>query len=217
MNHHIAREYAHAVEAERLDAAAGRRPPAPGDDLERLVAMASAGHRPAWNELVERFEPYLLRVARAHGLSSEQAEDAVQETWIRLLRNIGSLREPQALGGWLKVTVRRESLRIRERAQRERPTAENPWDGLADSTEDHFHGRPDAAGVSAAIARALESLPDRHRALMHALFADSAPSYQEIAANLGMPVGSIGPIRGRCLAQMRLDTRLQRVASDSYA
>jgi RNA polymerase sigma factor (sigma-70 family) len=187
------------------------------DDLERLVAMAAGGDSSAWEALVARFGPYLLRVAGAHGLTRQQAEDAVQETWMRLLQNIERIREPQALGGWLKVTVRRESVRIHQRTRRERPTADDARDDLVASTTDEVHGRLDAADRRAAVTHALAALPARRRALMHALFADSAPSYDEIAAQLGMPVGSIGPIRGRCLAQLRLDGRLQRVAADALA
>jgi RNA polymerase sigma factor (sigma-70 family) len=183
------------------------------DDLQRLVGAAASGDSSAWEALVARFEPLLLRVARAHGLSPQQAEDAVQETWIRLLQNIERVREPQALGGWLKVTMRRESVRIHRRAQRERPTADEPPGDPAASPEDDVHGGPDTAGRRTAVKRALDALPARHRALMRALFADATPSYQEIAAQLDMPVGSIGPIRGRCLAQLRLDGRLQRVAA----
>jgi hypothetical protein len=50
---------------------------------------------------------------------------------------------------------------------------------------------------------ALRGLPERHRALMHALLAHPTPSYAEVSATLGIPIGSIGPIRGQCLIRLR--------------
>jgi RNA polymerase sigma factor (sigma-70 family) len=181
-------------------------------DLERLVATAATGDQPAWQALVERFGPALIRMARSHGLSTHEAEDAVQETWMRLLRHIDTLREPRALSGWLKTTVRNESLRVRERVQRERPTAEELCADVADTTTFEAQAGLDAAECGAAVARALDALPARHRKLMRALFTESEPSYEEVASQLGMPLGSIGPIRRRCLARLRLDGRLRRVA-----
>jgi len=70
----------------------------------------------------------------------------------------------------------------------------------------------DAMADRAAINAALDSLSVRQRELMLALFDDSEPSYVEIAERLDIPVGSIGPTRGRCLAQLRRDVRLRRIA-----
>jgi RNA polymerase sigma factor (sigma-70 family) len=153
-----------------------------------------------------------LRIARAHGLSAHEAEDAVQDTWVRFMRNAGRVREPRALGGWLATTARHESLRTRERARRERPTADELQTELADITAADAEASLDAGARRAAVTRALDALPVRHRTLMRALFAPDAPSYQEIAAALEIPVGSIGPIRGRCLNQLRRNDRLAQLA-----
>jgi len=178
--------------------------------LESLVAAAARGDEVAWATLVERFGPQLLRVARAHGLSRHEAEDAVQETWVRLLRNIERVREPSALGGWLTTTAKHESLRVRERSAREKPTDEELTLDRADAGEPET--QLDAPTCRAAVARALDALPPRHRALLKALFAESEPSYREIATQLDMPIGSIGPIRQRCLAQLRRNGGLRRLA-----
>jgi RNA polymerase sigma factor (sigma-70 family) len=161
---------------------------------------------------VERFGPRLLRVARAHGLSQHEAEDAVQETWVRLLRSIERVREPNALGGWLTTTTRHESLRLRERAAREKPTDEDLALDTADGSGGEAESVLDAASCRAAVTRAVDALPPRHRALVRALFADTEPSYREIATQLDMPIGSIGPIRQRCLAQLRRNGGLRRLA-----
>ena len=178
--------------------------------LDGLVAQAASGDEFAWAELVRRFEPHLLRVARSHGLSLHEAEDAVQDTWVRLMRGIRTVREPQALGGWLTTTARRESLRVRERCAYELPTADTL--GGEDSTGEEAEARIEAATCQAAVTRALASLPPRHRRLMLALFDEAAGSYHEIARDLGIPVGSIGPIRGRCLEQLRRNAHLRVVA-----
>jgi len=207
---HVAGEYLHAVHADRAAAASRRRAPVDGAELERLVAGAAAGEPLAWDALVARFGPRLLRVARAHGLSRAEAEDAVQDTWIRLMRHIGGLRDAAAVGSWLHTTARRESLRIHERSRRERPTDE-PLATETDHTAEAGQGF-DAAASQAAVNRALGGLSARQRALVRLLFADTAPSYGEIAAELGIPIGSIGPTRGRCLAQLRRDGALRRLA-----
>jgi RNA polymerase sigma factor (sigma-70 family) len=210
MHQHVANAYLSAVHADRGAAAARRRPPVDTGELERLVAAAAAGESSAWESLVTRYGPRLHRVARAQGLSRAEAEDAVQDTWMRLVRHIGSLRDAAAIGGWLHTTALRESLRVRERARRERATGEPLGTDLSDATEPG-HG-VDAAACQAAVNRALTGLPARQRTLIRLLFAEASPSYGEIAAQLGMPVGSIGPTRGRCLAQLRRDATLRRLA-----
>ena len=195
--HHHIDGYARTVQADRMVAASERRPPA---DLEQLVATAAAGDEFAWATLVSRFQPHLLRVARAHGLNAHEAEDAVQDTWIRLMRGIAAVREPLALAGWLTTTTRRESLRMRERG-RASADGEDPRDHLA--TTDDADARLEAEACRAAVSRALQALPVRHRRLLRALFDDAAGSYDDIARDLDMPVGSIGPIRGRCFARLR--------------
>jgi RNA polymerase sigma factor (sigma-70 family) len=210
MHHHAATDYARNVQAERLDAARRRRLQADGADLETLVGAAAAGDSRAWSAIVTRFGPYLTRVARSHGLSAQEAEDAVQETWIRLLRSIRQVRDPRAIGGWLTTTARHESLRTRQRARRETPTDQEL---LPDACDDEDASQLlDAMADRAAIRSALDSLSGRQRELMLALFDDSEPSYVEIAERLDIPVGSIGPTRGRCLAQLRRDVRLRRIA-----
>jgi RNA polymerase sigma factor (sigma-70 family) len=210
MHQHVANEYLHAVHADRAAVASRRRAPVDGAELERMVAAAAAGQPLAWEALVTRYGPRLLRVARSQGLSRAEAEDAVQDTWMRLLRSIGGLRDAAAVGSWLHTTARRESLRLRERARRERATDE-PLGAEVDDTPEPGRG-VDAATCQAVVNRALVGLPVRQRTLMRMLFDDAAPSYGEIAAELDMPIGSIGPTRGRCLAQLRRNGSLQRLA-----
>lgn len=177
-----------------------------GCELRDTLAAARARDPFAWDALVARFRGHVLRVARSFGLDAHQADDVAQETWIRLYRSLDNVRDPEALGAWLTTTARRESLRALKR--RELTTDAEPLEAAAEPDLDdallHTQRRE-------AIDRALLILPSRHRDLMLALMVEPALSYAEISRRLDIPVGSIGPIRGRCVA--RLQTVLDREAA----
>jgi RNA polymerase sigma factor (sigma-70 family) len=169
--------------------------------MGRVMAGASAGDDAAWALLERRFGAALRAVARSHRLNDHDVDDVVQTTWLRLLEHIGDIRSPDALGAWLCITARRESIRLCRRNGREVPTDadELPVAPVGD-------GDPEAAAAEErrrAVRGAMEGLSGRRRALMEALVRDPAPSYGEIAFRLGMPVGSIGPTRARCVTQLR--------------
>jgi RNA polymerase sigma factor (sigma-70 family) len=194
--------YQAALHRERLRAAASRRAPVDGAALEQLVKAAAAGEETAWTALSARFRAPMLRVARAHGLGTHEAEDVVQESLLSLFRSIDRVRDPAAIGAWLTTTARRESLRLLGSARRARPTDEDLGADVAAPDE---VGDPLADEARhAVLERALGELPERHRRLMESLFDEQEPSYDEISRLLGIPKGSIGPIRGRCLARLRV-------------
>jgi RNA polymerase sigma factor (sigma-70 family) len=132
----------------------------------------------------------------------------VQMTWLDLLEAIHRIREPAAIAGWLATTTRRNAMR-RKNLTREQPS-DDPE--LGDGAE---LGGPEAALLArertTALTRALAALPDRHRRLMTLLLAQPALDYRQVGDMLGMPVGSIGPIRGRCLERLRRDSHLSAV------
>lgn len=202
MLHHD-RNYLASVEHERLRRAAHHRPPADGRELERVVLDAAAGDQRAWSMLSMRFDACVRRIARSHGLGSHDVDDVAQETMLQLFRSIVRIREPRALGAWLRTTARRESLRAAEARRRLLPTDADLGAELA-APDEGFDVIETAAGC-AALAPALDRLPERHRLLMTALFADTGESYAEISARLGIPQGSIGPTRARCLGRLRGD------------
>src|SRR4051794_27008828 len=162
-----------SVQAERLAAAARRRPPTDVGELERMVHRAADGDAAAWDWLVNRFKTRVLRAARAQGLTHHDAEDAAQATWTRLFRHIGRIREPGSLATWLTTTARREGPRLRDRAPSEEPMGD-PID--VSVAPDHDRELM-AAARHEAIALALSELPQRHRTLMRALTTEPAPSY----------------------------------------
>ncbi len=166
-----------------------------------LLGRAAQGDQGAWGELVDRHSSLLYAVARSFRLDAADAHDVVQTTWLRLLEHLDRIEDPTRLVGWLVTTARREALRVLRRGGRERPTVE-------DSV---FDGADDAAPVDSglllderdkALWTAYEALPERCRRLLRIAVVEPA-AYDEISAVLGMPMGSIGPTRRRCLTQLR--------------
>lgn len=173
-----------------------------GASTASLVAAAAAGENSAWDGLVGRFAGLVWSIARDFGLSPADAADVSQTTWLRLAEHLDRIRDPQRVGAWLATTARNESVRTLRRAQRQPPV---------DPESDSFI-QEDGCSVDtglleaerdAALWRAFESLSSPCKVLLRALMADPTPSYAEVSAMLGLPVGSIGPNRSRCLDRLR--------------
>jgi RNA polymerase sigma factor (sigma-70 family) len=170
-------------------------------DAQALVADAIQGDSAAWTEIVRRYGPILHATARRFRLSREEHEDAVQRIWQRAVENLHAVRDGAALPGWLATAMRRECLATLRARTRETP---------AGDMSDHYCniGEPDPVDVitftqkAAALHLAVAELPRRQRAVICALLETPAPSYAEISNRLDMPVGSIGPIRGRALQRL---------------
>lgn len=161
-----------------------------------LLDRCRRGEDRAWRELVARYAGLIFAVARRQGLSNVDAEDIAQSVLAQLAANLGAIRDPAALPGWLATTARRESRRFQRRA-----TAA----GLAvDAPEPAAPAREDSDLERHQLLRiALDELGGRCRDLLHELyFVPTKPDYEAIARRLGMPVGSIGPTRARCLAKL---------------
>jgi RNA polymerase sigma factor (sigma-70 family) len=180
--------------------------------LSDLVRAARAGDQQAWDELVRRYAGLVSAVARSHRLGEADAADVAQATWLKLFVHLRAVREPAALGGWLATTARRECLRVLRDAGRAVPSAEPPErvDEAAGVDDGLLAGERDAH-----LWSAFSRLGTRDQALLRMLTADPAPSYSEISAALGMPIGSIGPTRARALDRLR--NELHRAERDSAA
>jgi RNA polymerase sigma factor (sigma-70 family) len=177
-----------------------------------LVSRVGDGDQDAWNELIERYAPLVWSICARCLLSREDIDDAAQSVWLLLVENIGSLREPAALPGWLATTTRRECLRILGAAhRREREGLEEQMPpGLADTTQQEII----AAERNTVLRAAFDELQRGCRELLSMLMTDPPRSYAEISATLGIPVGSIGPTRARCLAQLRRSRHISSVLDD---
>jgi RNA polymerase sigma factor (sigma-70 family) len=171
--------------------------------LAEVVRAASAGDRGAWEALVERFGGLVWSVARAHGLSGADAADVSQTAWLRLVEHLERIRDPERVGRWLASTARHEALRILQRAGRQIPVAEEGELEPAEPVVETPEARLLAAERSGILWRAFAALPPRCQRLLRVLMTDPPPSYQETAEALGMPIGSIGPTRARCLDRLR--------------
>jgi RNA polymerase sigma factor (sigma-70 family) len=161
------------------------------------------GDEARMDELVALLTPILWHTARAQRLDRETAEDVVQSTWLALVRGAAGIADPQAVLQWLIVTTRRESWRVVKRADRVEPT-----DFAADDVVGPQHDRPEErvlrADGDSRLWQHIAQLPERCQALLRVIAFADRPDYAAVAKALGMPIGSIGPTRGRCLAKLRL-------------
>ncbi len=170
-----------------------------------LVKGAAEGDRSAWESLVDAYGGLIWAITRNHRLLPGDAADVSQTTWLRLLENIERLNDPGRVGAWLATTARRECLRISARRKRTVLVADES-DLEVDPVRANNPELDDGlllAERDAALRGAFDCLTPRCRELLRFLMLDPAPSYEEISAALAMPVGSIGPTRGRCLDKLR--------------
>ncbi len=177
------------------------------EELAKLVRAASSDDQCAWGRLVGEYTPLLKGVARRHRLGPFDQDEVVQRTWVALVRHIGRIRDPASLPFWLSTTARRESLHILQETAREVPDQE-----LVDRRLPVGHDGGSTPVVDAErrdVARkAVAGLPARHRALLSALAVEPALSYKQVSERVGIPVGSVGPTRQRCIERMRQDPRI---------
>jgi len=164
-----------------------------------LVRAAAGGNQLAWEGLVNEFSPLVRGVARAHRLSDADASDVEQTTWLRLVEHFEQIHDPERVGAWLATTAWRESERVRRRATKQVVTDTLP----EPAAEDDVTQRLVTAERDAAVRAAFQRLRERDQALLRLLVTDPAPSYEQIAEILQMPVGSIGPTRARSLTRLR--------------
>jgi RNA polymerase sigma factor (sigma-70 family) len=178
------------------------RPPDRGARLTSLVVAAQEGSEDALGQIVTELSPMLWQVARSAGLASPEAEDVLQTVWLRLVGHLSRLRTPTALTAWLVITTRREAWRVRA-ARRRQVCADQDW---LTAIPDPAPGAEQLAIASdrrRELWAALAQLSPRCQELLRIIAFVPQADYQAIAAQLGMPQGSIGPTRGRCLAKLR--------------
>ncbi|MET9229381.1 sigma-70 family RNA polymerase sigma factor [Lentzea sp. NPDC003310] len=173
--------------------------------IAALVSAAAEGDQSAWNEIVDRYTPLVVSVIYKHRLRPSDAADVNQTLWLRLVEQIGRLREPEALPGWIMTTTRNECLRVLRVQQRT-----HLYDPL--SSSDALESEQVDADVEAdllaverrqALRDGFAELTDQCKRLLQKLMTDPPPSYQVVSEELAMPVGSIGPTRIRCLEKLR--------------
>jgi RNA polymerase sigma factor (sigma-70 family) len=159
------------------------------------------GDEPALDGLVRRVTPLLWHLARARGADAGAAEDAVQSTWLALVRRAEDVRDPQVVLRWLTVTVQREAARTSRTEALTEPAVPEVLD-LRDP-DPGPEEQAVAGGAAAVLWRHVADLSERCRQLLRVVAFADRPDYATLSQELGMPVGSIGPTRGRCLARLR--------------
>lgn len=175
------------------------------DPVPGWVRAAAAGDQRAWDLLVDRFAGLVWAICREHRLSDSDAADTVQLTWLRLLENLGRIRDPQRLAGWLATTCRRECLAVLRQSRTTVPTTADSLDLVMGGS-----GAADQAVLATEqrtiLWQAFTRLSDWCQQVLRALILDAEdgpPSYRLVAAQLQTPVGGLGPTRARCLSQLR--------------
>jgi RNA polymerase sigma factor (sigma-70 family) len=191
-----------------LTSALGGRDAVGGDvaslDVARLVRRAATGDKQAWERLVDQYARLIWSITREFKLLESDAADVAQTTWMRLIEHIDRIEHPERVGSWLAATARNECLRsLAARKRLVLVHEDQSFDGPADS-EPQVDEALLAAERAEIVREAVAHLPHRWQRLMEMLMADPPVSYAEISDELGLPVGSIGPTRGRCLARLRV-------------
>ncbi len=184
-------------------------------EVGALVQSAVDGDAAAWKALVEGLSPLVWSVVRAHRLSDADGHEVYQTVWFRFAQHLGRIREPDKAGSWLASTARNECLKVIRGLTRLLPTDDpqvldrvsedrTPEQSLIDAEEQAAE-----AERIRLLWQELEELGDRCRQLLRVLMASPPPSYVEVSVALGIAVGSIGPLRQRCLRRLRarLDAR----------
>lgn len=177
---------------------------------QHAIDAVLAGDQAAWDVLVNRFSGPLWSAVRAYDLSAADAADAVQGAWLRLVESLHTIRDPDRIGPWLFTTAKREASLLSRRNRGERliadPTgAEHPHSDPA--LAGHVHPDPAVAVLTADEGRrlwlAVEEMHEPCRSLFRLMATAPDAGVHQLAGRLGMPSGSYGPTRGRCLNRLR--------------
>jgi len=166
-----------------------------------LLARLAEGDEATWQVTVRRFEGLLRASARAVLRSDADVDEAVQRTWVLLLSNAARINDAECLPGWLATTARREALAIVRGQQRTVPS-ESVVDHVSPDDRDLATSMLEDE-LSRALNSAVDTLPDTQRRLVRALLREPA-SYDALSRELGIPRGSLGPLRGRAVRSLRL-------------
>lgn len=186
--------------AERPRAGGAAAEPA-GATIEEIVSRCRAGDGRAWDALIDRYQRLIYSVPVRFGLEPEDAADVFQGVCLDLLSELPRLRDPRALPAWLLRVAFRRCLHLRRRERRYLPLDSEREAALAEEQEpDWLSELQQEQGMREALA----SLAPRCREIVQMLFYEDPPRpYAQVARALGLAVGSIGFMRGRCLSALR--------------
>ncbi len=178
---------------------------------ESLIARCKNGDGAAWETLVHRYQRLVYAIVRRIGLDEHAAADVFQTVFLRLMEHLPRLTQLDRLQAWIVTTAKREALLQRKRGLR---TVSMTRSDEEDVDAAEWDIADDAALPEDALAElqaqnqvqnAMQRLDARCRELLTLLYGadDDKIAYEDVAAQLSMPVGSIGPTRARCLGKLR--------------
>lgn len=167
-----------------------------------LLAGVGEGKPDAWHEIIRRYRWLVVRAAGKAGLSDSDAADVAQVTWVQLWKHGHQIREPARLAAWLACTARREAIRLSV-ASRRYVLYADPSDEHSLASRLAVHDEYAVERASSDVQRALDRLPSRYRTLLRLISSDLDLSYSELADRMGVPIGSIGPMRMRAIRMLK--------------
>jgi RNA polymerase sigma factor (sigma-70 family) len=174
-----------------------------------LVGRVCAGDQQAWNDIIERYSPLVWSICHRYQLGRQDIDDVGQSIWLLLVENVGNLREPAALPGWIATATRRECLRVLRVSRRQDAGGLPPEELMPpDQSDAVIEEELFEAQRNIALRAAFAELPRGCHDLLALLITDPPPGYTRISETLGIPVGSIGPTRARCLQRLRRSPHL---------
>ncbi len=172
-------------------------------ELLSLISRCLEGKERAWEEFLDRYARLIWATAHRCGVSGEEAEEVFQRAWVVIVEGLGELRNPDGIVGWIVSITRHQSWRLMEENRRHRRPLEAEGETEAEDSlpqEEELLRRE--GGLL--LHRAMDQLQRRCRRLLQLLFfVEPRPDYSVISEELDLAVGSIGPIRARCLAKLK--------------
>lgn len=178
-------------------------------DDAALVLACRRGDARSWEALIEKYKRLIYAIPKRARLDDDQAADVFQMVFSKLVENLDKIEQPERLQAWLVTTARRETIRLINESRRtvsvtsDDEDAPDPLDSIADTNP-----LPDEVlerlQFQQRIRAGMDAIDERCRNLLQWLYGEvDAPSYAEIAARLGIPEGSIGPTRARCVEKLK--------------
>ncbi len=160
------------------------------------------GEQGALDDLVRTLTPVLWHVVRAYGLDRDSADDVVQTTWLTLVRNGDSVRDERAVLRWLTTVARREAWRVSQSSRRTQTGADEVLEAVLPTTPS-AEAEVVVDDQQRLLWALVGQLSERCQRLLRVVAFCEHPDYAGFSASTGMPIGSIGPTRARCLAKLR--------------
>jgi RNA polymerase sigma factor (sigma-70 family) len=182
----------------------------PAEAAALLIAV-QRGRDGALDDLVRLCEPFVRRCAQRYAWRRADADDIVQEVWVRVMLKADQIRDPRTLIAWLQIVTRRVAARLGHREARQVPTELCDRRSSEGSVEDDALRRHDQDEAARVVNHALDRLPEHDRTLLLLLHRDDRPGYDDISRTVRRPIGSLGPSRRRLLDRLGKDVQIARL------